>query len=323
MSRKKWGKSAAKNEKIVRDAIPKSETLSEINQYLEKSRSVTPYDLANRFGIRMSVARKILREKESAGVIVPYIRESGFVVYSTPSEIEKRKVSASVLTNEVFDEIGSSVPSASVIDDDMEAALTAASSAGTIIKPSKLARQRREFGDKKERKERLPEVVVEPLEVETPLSIPEKEKIEKPPAKKPAKKADKKSAAKKEDKKPAAKKPVEKKAEEKPAADKKPAAKKPAAKKPVEKKADKKPAEEKPAAKKPTAKKPAAEKAKKLEVSDIAGVGPKTAEALREGGFKTVAAISKADPAKMAKKIDGVSEAKAKQYIESAKQLIG
>jgi len=317
ISRKKWGKSAAKTEKIIRDAIPKPETISEIDSYLEKARSVTPFDLAKKFGIRMSVARRILREKESVGILVPYIRESGFVVYSTPSEIAKREVSTSVLTNEVFDEIAATKPRGDVIDDDMEAALTAASSAGTIVKPSKLTRKRRESGEKKERKETLPEVVVEPLEGEAPKV--EEEKAKKPSAKKPAKKDEKKPAAKK----PAAKKPAAKKAAAKKPATKKAADKKPAAKKPATKKAaDKKPAAKKPATKKAEKKAPA-KKAKKPEISEIAGVGPKTVDALREGGFKTVAAISKADPAKLAKKVDGVSEAKAKQFIESAKKLVG
>ncbi|MHA2213884.1 MAG: hypothetical protein ACW992_12050, partial [Candidatus Thorarchaeota archaeon] len=69
MSRKRWGKSAAKTEKIIRDAVPKPETLSEIDEFLKKARSVTAYELARRFGVRMSVARKILKQKESEGVI--------------------------------------------------------------------------------------------------------------------------------------------------------------------------------------------------------------------------------------------------------------
>ena len=91
ISRKRWGKSAAKTERIIRDAIIKPDAQSGIEDYLKKAKSVTCYDLANRFNIRMSVARKILREKEVEGVVVPYIREGGFVVYTTPSELEKRE----------------------------------------------------------------------------------------------------------------------------------------------------------------------------------------------------------------------------------------
>ncbi|MFW9849687.1 MAG: helix-hairpin-helix domain-containing protein [Candidatus Thorarchaeota archaeon] len=320
ISRKKWGKSATKTEKIIRDAIIKPETLTEIDQYLEKSRSVTPYDLANRFSIRMSVAKRLLREKEQDGSVVAYVRESGFVVYSRPSELEKREVGSAALVAAALEEIAATAPVEPVIDEDMEAALAAASSAGTIVKPSKLARKRREAGVKKERKEAVPEVVIEPLvtqhEPEPEATTEDKTPKKKPAGKKPAKKEEKKPAgkkpAKKEEKKPAAKKPAKKE-------EKKPAAKKPA------KKEEKKPAAKKPAKKeekKPAAKKPAEKKAKKPDVSDIPGIGPKTADSLKDGGFKTVAAISKADPAKMAKKVDGISEAKAKQYVEAAKQLL-
>jgi predicted ArsR family transcriptional regulator len=70
--------------------VPKPETIGEIDEYLKKAKSVTSFDLAKRFNIRMSIARRILKDKETEGVIVPYIHESGFVVYTTPSEIEKR-----------------------------------------------------------------------------------------------------------------------------------------------------------------------------------------------------------------------------------------
>jgi predicted flap endonuclease-1-like 5' DNA nuclease len=270
----------------------------------------------------MSVAKKLLREKEAEGTVVAYIRESGFAVYSTPSEMEKTDIGGAALVASALEDIAAFAPKETVIDEDMEAALAAASSAGTMVKPSRLAYKRREAGEKKERKDALPEVVIEPLpqkEPEKPAPEVKEEKPKKKTTKKPAKKAEKKPAAKK----PAAKK-TSKKAEKKPAA-KKPAAKKPAAKK-TTKKAEKKPAAKKPAKKpaKKDEKKPAAKKptAKKPQVADIAGVGPKTVEALREGGFKTVAAISKADPAKMAKKVDGVSEAKAKQFIDAAKALL-
>ncbi len=262
----------------------------------------------------MSVAKRLLREREQEGSVVAYVRESGFVVYSRPSELEKREVGSAALVAAALEEIAATAPVEPVIDEDMEAALAAASSAGTIVKPSKLARKRREAGVKKERKDAMPEVVIEPLvtpresEPEPESTVEDKKPKKKPAAKKPAKKEEKKPAAKKpakkEEKKPAAKKPAKKE-------EKEPAAKKPA------KKEEKEPAAKKPAKKEE--KKPAA---KKPDISDIPGIGPKTAESLRDGGFKTVAAISKADPAKIAKKVDGISEAKAKQYVEAAKQLL-
>ena len=91
ISRKKWGRSAAKTERIIRDAVPKEEVLDEINEYLKNAKSVTRFDLANKFSIRASVAKKILKEHEHEGSLIPYIRESGFVVYTTPEEMEKRE----------------------------------------------------------------------------------------------------------------------------------------------------------------------------------------------------------------------------------------
>ncbi|MHA2140483.1 MAG: hypothetical protein ACXADD_03200 [Candidatus Thorarchaeota archaeon] len=244
MSRKKWGKTAAKTERIVRDAILKPDVESSIDEYLEKTRSVTQYDLANRFGVRISVARRILRQKESDGVLVPYIREGGLEVYTTPAELEKRESDAPIMISDALEQVASSVPKAAVITEEMDAELIAASGAGSVVKPSRLARKRREAGEKKEEKSkpRLPEVIVEPLAEEVTPATPDAEPEPKP--KKPAAKKPTKKKAEPKPKKPAAKKPTKKKAEPKP--------KKPAAKKPTKKKAEPKP--KKPAAKKTTKK---------------------------------------------------------------------
>ncbi|MCK4566516.1 MAG: hypothetical protein KAU48_04320, partial [Candidatus Thorarchaeota archaeon] len=185
ISRKKWGKSATKTEKIIRDAVPKPEVLKGIDDYLGKTRSVTCYDIANKFNIRMSVARKLLRDKEAKGDLVPYIREGGFVVYTTPIEMEKKDGGVPVMTSDVFKDIASSVSSKPVITEEMDEALHAASTPGAV-KPSKLARKRRELGERKERKDERPQVVIEPLE----------DKKEEEPEPKPA--VAKKKPAKKE-----------------------------------------------------------------------------------------------------------------------------
>ncbi|TFG31616.1 hypothetical protein EU528_05740 [Candidatus Thorarchaeota archaeon] len=208
MSRKKWGKSATKTEKIIRDAIPKPEVLSGIDEYLGKARSVTCYDVANRFNIRMSVARKILREKEAKGDLIPYIREGGFIVYTTPREMEKREGGVPIMTSAVLEEVASSVTATPVITDEMDEALLAAGTPGAV-KPSKLARQRRERGERKERKDDRPEVIVEPLEVKPELISEPAPKVKEIPAEKPAVKKEEKP------KKEAAKKSTDKKAAEK------------------------------------------------------------------------------------------------------------
>jgi len=229
--------------------VPKPETIGEIDEYLKKAKSVTSYDLAKRFNIRMSIARRILKDKETEGVIVPYIHESGFVVYTTPAEIEKRDGGKPIMIVDVLEEIASSVPKRPTIAKEMDIAPGAASAAEPV-KPGKLARQRRTLYDRKEKeKARQPEIVVEPLAetAESPTA-----EVPKPEEKKPKKKVTKKKAEEKPKKKV-----TKKKAEEKP---KKKVTKKKAEEKP-KKRVTKKKAEEKP--KKRVTKKKAEEKPKK------------------------------------------------------------
>ena len=224
----------------------------------------------------MSVARKILREKEIEGIVVPYIREGGFVVYTTPSELAKREGGAPIMVADALEEIASSVPKEPVITEEMDLALAAASS--DVVKPSKLARKRREAGEKKERKDLRPEVIVEPLEIVVPKREPVEDIEERIPKKKsapkqkPAKKivekaAPKTATKKKTDEKEAPTKAVTKKAEEKATpkkGTKKEAEKKEAPKKAVTKKAEEKSASKK-AVKKEAEKKPASKKVTKKE----------------------------------------------------------
>ena len=202
----------------------------------------------------MSIARKILREKEVEGVVVPYIREGGFVVYTTPSELEKREGGAPIMVADALEEVASSIPKKPVITEEMDEALAAASSPDQV-KPSVLARKRREAGERKERKDTRPEVIVEPLAAVPPQPEPELEVVKKSAEKKaaPKKKPTKKEAPKK--------KPAKKKAEEKAAPKKKPTKKKAEEKAAPKKKPTKKKAEEKAAPKKKPATKKAEEKA--------------------------------------------------------------
>ncbi|MHA1862136.1 MAG: hypothetical protein ACTSWA_00100 [Candidatus Thorarchaeota archaeon] len=262
MSRKKWGKSATKTEKIIRDAVPKPEVLSGIDEFLGKTRSVTCFDIANRFNIRMSVARNLLREKEAKGELVPYIKEGGFVVYTTPAELEKHDGRVPTMISDAMNEVASSVTAKPVMTEEMDEALHAAGTPGAV-KPSKLTRQRRERGDRKERKDDRPEVVVVPLE-DSEKPEPEPAVTKKKPAKKdakPKKEAAKKKPAKKEakpKKEAAKKKPAKKDAKSKKEAAKKKPAKKDA--KPKKEAAKKKPAKKEAKPKKEAAKKKPAKK---------------------------------------------------------------
>lgn len=150
----------------MREAVPKPETLQEVDDYLKKVRSTTVFDVANRFNIRMSVARSILAEREANGSLVPYVRDGGFVAYSTPAEMEKRQSGRAVLIADALEEVASSVTHESLMTDQVETALAAAASMA-VVKPGKIARQRREFGERKEKtRDRRPEVLVQPLEGE-------------------------------------------------------------------------------------------------------------------------------------------------------------
>jgi len=275
---------------------------------------VTPYELANKFGIRLSVARQILKENEERGQVVPYIRESKFVVYTTPSELKKRESKSPIMIADVLEEVASSVPEESVITEEIDTALLAAASM-TSVKPSRLARKRRETGERKEKaKDRRPEVVIEPLE-----KAPERDdderldaldvKPELKPRPKPKPKPEKTTPAKIEEPpkpgKKSTKKTVEKKKDTPPTDTKKSTEKIP---------------EKKPEVKKET--KPKATKTTKPLVSDLPGVGSATEEKLAEAGFKTVLKISKADSAKIAEKVSGISEDKAKEIIKAAQELL-
>ncbi len=62
--------------------------------------------------------------------------------------------------------------------------------------------------------------------------------------------------------------------------------------------------------------------AKRPKLTDIPGLGPKMEEKLREVGMKTVLRLSRADAAKLAASVKGLSEAGATKFIEAAKALL-
>jgi len=250
LSRKKWGKTAARREKIIREAIPKPDTIEEIDAYISKARSVTVYELAHRFGIRLSTARKILREKEAQGVVVPYVREGGFVAYTTPDELKRKEVDFPVILSDVLETVASSIPSEPVITEEIEAGLAmAAAEAMQAVKPSKLLRRRREAGERKEKaRDKRPEVVVEPLEEGGKAKA-----VETPSRKKATKKAEEKEEA--AEKKATKRKTTKKKAEEKEEAAEEKATKRKTTKKKAEEKKEAVEEEKKTTKKKSTKKK--------------------------------------------------------------------
>jgi len=242
ISKKKWGRSTAKKERVVRDAIPKDDTASDIKSYVLNAKSVTPYDLASKFNIRMSVAKKMLREYANDGEIVPFIHEGGVSVYTTPETMEKHGQERS----QQIEVVASTIKNIPLMTDEMESAIDTASE-DVPVKPGRAARKKREEREKKAKKKPKPEPT---------------EELEEKPKKKPEKKA-----------KP---KKKEKKAPEIP----------------------------------------------DLKVTEISGIGPKTADSLTNAGFDSVRAISDADPDELANEVDGVGSKGAADMVYEAKKMI-
>jgi outer membrane biosynthesis protein TonB len=61
---------------------------------------------------------------------------------------------------------------------------------------------------------------------------------------------------------------------------------------------------------------------KKPKLGDVPGIGAKMEEKLREAGVKTPVSLSKANPEKLAGKVDGLSVAGAEKIIAAAKELV-
>ncbi len=61
---------------------------------------------------------------------------------------------------------------------------------------------------------------------------------------------------------------------------------------------------------------------KRLPLTEVPGVGPAMEEKLRDAGIKTAYALSKADPEKLAEKVDGLGKAGAEKIIAAAIELM-
>ncbi len=62
--------SAEKAEKIIREIEVKPSVLEQIKKEVQRSKVVTPQSLALKYNIRVSVARRLLREFEKEGLVV-------------------------------------------------------------------------------------------------------------------------------------------------------------------------------------------------------------------------------------------------------------
>ena len=67
----------------IRELNPDEETLKKIDDELKRAKGITPAYLANKYGIRVSTAKKILREAEANNVFKRITKSRRTVVYST------------------------------------------------------------------------------------------------------------------------------------------------------------------------------------------------------------------------------------------------
>ncbi len=83
--------STEKSEKIVRDIEVKPSILEQIKKEVQRSKVVTPQSLALKYNIRVSVAKRLLRQFEREGLVVYVDGNSRIRIYrgarsKTPKE---------------------------------------------------------------------------------------------------------------------------------------------------------------------------------------------------------------------------------------------
>jgi len=74
--------SAGVEEKGVRAYIVSPELIEEMRKHVVKARVITPQSLAMKYGIRVSVARKLLRQWEKEGLVVYVDGNSRLRIYT-------------------------------------------------------------------------------------------------------------------------------------------------------------------------------------------------------------------------------------------------
>lgn len=71
---------------VIRDLTPDKETKKKIDGELSRAKGVTPAYLADRYNIRVSTAKKILREAEANNIIKRISKSRRTSVYSAASD---------------------------------------------------------------------------------------------------------------------------------------------------------------------------------------------------------------------------------------------
>lgn len=73
------------HEAVRRELIISEEQKQEIEKEIPKMRVITPSSIAQKFGIRVSIAKAILNEQESKGVIKKVTSQGRFKLYTKTS----------------------------------------------------------------------------------------------------------------------------------------------------------------------------------------------------------------------------------------------
>ena len=71
---------------VIRDLTPDEETMKKIDAELSRAKGVTPGYLAYKFNVRVSTAKKILREAETNNIIKRISKSRRTSVYSAVSD---------------------------------------------------------------------------------------------------------------------------------------------------------------------------------------------------------------------------------------------
>ena len=81
---KKWGTAAKeKEERLQRALVVEDDVLKTIKDEVAKMRLITPGLLAQKYSIRISYAKQLLRELAESNVIKPYVTANKLRVYTT------------------------------------------------------------------------------------------------------------------------------------------------------------------------------------------------------------------------------------------------
>lgn len=75
-------KSTGKKEKIIGSIEVPDSKRSDVRETLLKMKAITPNTVASQFNIKVSVAKKMLNEMESSGIIKMVARSSNLKVYA-------------------------------------------------------------------------------------------------------------------------------------------------------------------------------------------------------------------------------------------------